>query len=170
MVVFSTALWTSWHYYYDHLRPYKISKESFWREHYIWDYCYFADTSVTMKVWFCTFLCIFFLLQREFWPTRVWALQHIGWKVSLFAYWLWSCVVTVLKLLTKFWGPLVLTLLNYFLHSRSITSACRTCLRGWSKHFTSRYDPSTPPNTTPPPTHPLSPHGFNWSVPPLCFA
>mmetsp|Transcript_6400 Transcript_6400/g.9783 ORF Transcript_6400/g.9783 Transcript_6400/m.9783 type:complete len:141 (+) Transcript_6400:62-484(+) len=34
--------------------------------------------------------------------------------------------------------------------TRSITSACRTCLHGWSKHFTSRYDPSTPyPNHTP---------------------
>ncbi len=87
-----------------------------------------------------------------------------GMRVSLFAYWLWSCVVTVLILLTKYWRPLVVTLLNYFLQTRSIPSACRTCLHGWSKHFTSSYDPSTPfhkthTNPYPPPpniaTNPL---------------
>ena len=75
-------------------------------------------------------------------------------KPSLFAYWLWSCVVTVLILLTKYWQPLVVTLLNYFLQTRSIPSACRTCLHGWSKHFTSCYDPSTPFTTPPYPYHP----------------
>jgi len=46
---------------------------------------------------------------------------------SLFAYWLWSCVVTVLILLTKYWHPRDVTLLNYFLQPRGITSACWTC-------------------------------------------
>ena len=81
---------------------------------------------------------------------------------SLFAYWLWSCVVTVLILLTKYWQPLVVTLLNYFLQTRSIPSACRICLHGWSKHFTSRYDPSTP--FTYPPIHIsfLTPHSTTY--------
>jgi hypothetical protein len=46
---------------------------------------------------------------------------------SLFAYWLWSCVVTVLILLTKYWRPRDVTLLNYFLKPRGITSACWKC-------------------------------------------
>ena len=46
------------------------------------------------------------------------------WQSSLFAYWLWSCVVTVLILLTKYWRPRGVTLLNYFLQPRGITSAC----------------------------------------------
>ena len=47
--------------------------------------------------------------------------------LSLFAYWLWSCVVTVLILLTKYWCPSGITLLNYFLKPRGITSACWKC-------------------------------------------
>ena len=46
---------------------------------------------------------------------------------SLFAYWLWSCIVTVLILLTKYCRPCDDTLLNYFLQPRGITSACWTC-------------------------------------------
>ncbi len=48
-------------------------------------------------------------------------------KSSLFAYWLWSCVVTDLILLTKYCCPCDDTLLNYFLQPRGITSACWTC-------------------------------------------
>ncbi len=48
-------------------------------------------------------------------------------KSSLFPYWLWSCVVTVLILLTKYCCPCDDTLLNYFLQHRGITSACWTC-------------------------------------------
>ncbi len=48
-------------------------------------------------------------------------------KSSLFAYWLWSCVVPVLILLTKYCCPCDNTLLNYFLQPWGITSACWTC-------------------------------------------
>ena len=54
-------------------------------------------------------------------------LPRVSCQPSLFAYWLWSCVVTVLILLTKYWHPRDVTLLNYFLKPRGITSACWKC-------------------------------------------
>ena len=75
---------------------------------------------------------------------------------SLFAYWLWSCVVTVLILLTKYWRPRDVTLLNYFLKPRGITSACWKCStdgRSISLAATIR-----PPPTLPLPTPEVDPH------------
>ena len=75
-------------------------------------------------------------------------------EASLFAYWLWSCVVTVLILLTKYWRPRDVTLLNYFLQPRSITSACWICTtdgRSISLAATIRPPPTplTPQSPTP---------------------
>ena len=71
---------------------------------------------------------------------------------SLFAYWLWSCVVTVLILLTKYWRPRDVTLLNYFLQPRGITSACWICSTdGRSISLAATIRP-------PPPTQPPTPH------------
>lgn len=107
------------------------------------------------------FICILEGFGNKLWLIYREALQSpfLRWKSSLFAYWLWSCVVTVLILLTKYWRPLVVTLLNYFLHLRSISSACRICLHGWSKHFTSSYDPSTPHSIL----NPKSMYNYNLS-------
>ena len=65
-------------------------------------------------------ICILICQQR-------WLQAHAVGESSLFAYWLWSCVVTVLILLTKYWRPRDVTLLNYFLQTWSITSACWIC-------------------------------------------
>jgi len=79
---------------------------------------------------------------------------------SLFAYWLWSCVVTVLILLTKYWRPRDVTLLNYFLKPRGITSACWKCStdgRSISLAATIR-----PPPTLPLPTPEVDPHNSQY--------
>ena len=55
------------------------------------------------------------------------SLENLCGQPFLFAYWLWSCVVTVLILLTKYWRPRDVTLLNYFLQLWGVTSACWTC-------------------------------------------
>ncbi len=71
-------------------------------------------------------------------------------QTSLFAYWLWSCVVTVLILLTKYWRPHDVTLLNYFLKPWGITSACWKCsMYGRSISLAATIRP--PLSTTPPP-------------------
>ena len=78
-------------------------------------------------------------------------------EASLFAYWLWSCVVTVLILLTKYWRPRDVTLLNYFLQPRSITSACWICTTdGRSISLAATIRPPTTPPYTPctPKSHP----------------
>ena len=77
--------------------------------------------------------------------------------LSLFAYWLWSCVVTVLILLTKYWLPLVVTYVKLLFENRGFPWACSTSLkhgRGISQpprlvHL----PPSFIPPPTPPPTH-----------------
>ena len=81
-------------------------------------------------------------------------LPRATWQPSLFAYWLWSCVVTVLILLTKYWRPRDVTLLNYFLKPRGITSACWKCStdgRSISLAATIRPPPPPPPPQFPTP-------------------
>mgnify|MGYP006950266474 CR=1 FL=1 len=78
----------------------------------------------------------------------------ISMEVSLFAYWLWSCVVTVLILLTKYWPPLVVKYVKLLFENRRFPWACSTSFkhgRGISQpsrlvHPTSRHP--TPPHYT----------------------
>ena len=50
-------------------------------------------------------------------------------RTSLFAYWLWSCVVTVLILLTKYRPSSMVAMLNYFLNLGGFPWACSTFLQ-----------------------------------------
>ena len=95
--------------------------------------------------------------------------SHAEWwnQPSLFAYWLWSCVVTVLILLTKYWRPSGVTLLNYFLKPRGITSACWKCSTdGRSISLAATIRPPLHPH----PHQPLSHHyQLAMLVLPQCF-
>ena len=62
-----------------------------------------------------------------------------------------NCSNTFNKVLMPTWHHTVKLLFANSVHHFSLLKMCH----GWSKHFTSRYDPSTP---THPYTHPTSPH------------
>ena len=75
------------------------------------------------QYWYCIHVCMESAwkgwLPSELSPLF---LFMIG-KISLFAYWLWSCVVTVLILLTKYW-PLWWSLVQLLFETWVITWAC----------------------------------------------
>ena len=76
-------------------------------------------------------------------------------QTSLFAYWLWSCVVTVLILLTKYRPSLMVAMLNYFLKLGGFPWACSTFFQhglGISLAAKNRAPPTpNKPHTTPHP-------------------